>query len=367
MMGGADWAMVVFYMLLVLAVGLGSGFRIPCGNQGKGDGSREDGKDDERDVASEDAREEGREEEGVRGKGDVGQASAEDFFLAGRQTSWWAVGFSLFASNIGSEHFVGLAGSGAQVGLCVAWGEWLSPLCILLLGWLLVPYYLRTEIYTMPEFLERRYSKALRVYYAVLLLIMYVLTKVSVTLYSGAIVFQQLLGVNLHTGAGMLVAATGVYATLGGMKAVIRTEVLQAIVLIIGGVAMAHYSLDAVQGWQGLSRSLPDEKLHLFQPMTHAQFPWTGVFFGMPYTSIWYWCTDQNVVQRVLSARSLSEARAGTILAGYLKILPPFIMVLPGMVAQALYAEEMAAAAQARILTKLLSMVTLHTANTLGH
>jgi len=273
--------------------------------------------------------------------------TTEEYFLAGRDTQFWAVGLALFASNIGSEHFVGLAGSGAKLGMCVSWGEWLSPLCILLLGWVFVPYYLRTDIYTMPEFLEQRYSRGLRVYYALLLLVMYVFTKVSVALYAGAIVLQLTLGWDIMTSAVILVVATGAYTTLGGMKAVIHTECLQSVVLIAGGLLLLGYALQhvggggLVQGGAALWRQLPDSHLHLFQPPSHHEFPWTGVLFGMPFTSIWYWCTDQNVVQRVLAAKSLAHARAGAVLAASLKILPPFMMVVPGMVARVLYRQQM--------------------------
>lgn len=274
--------------------------------------------------------------------------TAEEYFLAGRETPFWAVGLALFASNIGSEHFVGLAGSGAKLGMCVSWGEWLSPLCILLLGWVFVPYYLQTDIYTMPEFLQQRYSRGLRIYYAVLLLMMYVFTKVSVALYAGAIVLQVTLGWDIMTSAVILVVATGAYTTLGGMKAVIHTECLQSVVLIAGGLLLLGFALQRVgggatllQGGAALWHELPDSHLHLFQPPSHHEFPWTGVLFGMPFTSVWYWCTDQNVVQRVLAAKSLAHARAGAVLAASLKILPPFMMVVPGMVARVLYREQM--------------------------
>ena len=176
-------------------------------------------------------------EESGRGGGGVPH-SAEAYFLAGRDAPWWAVGLSLFSSNIGSEHLVGLAGSGAKIGLCVSWGEWLSPLCILLLGWVFVPFFLRTRIFTMPEFLERRFSRSLRIYYAVVSLAMYVMTKVSVALFAGAVVLNLTVGWSFWTGATALVLATGAYTSLGGMKAVLYTEVLQGVVLIAGGVCL---------------------------------------------------------------------------------------------------------------------------------
>lgn len=331
---GADWFMIVVYLVLVLAIGLYETLKEKLAERER---SRPGGGADQG---------QGQEEAAPREGGDAGppqrHAGAEEYFLAGRNTPWWAVGMSLFASNIGSEHFVGLAGSGAKIGMCVSWGEWLSPLCILLLGWVFVPFYLRTGVYTMPEFLERRYDKSLRVYYSMLLLFMYVMTKVSVALYAGAVVLQQTIGWDLFAGAASLVVATGAYTVVGGMHAVIYTEVLQTVILIAGGLALLYYSLTLAGGLDEVWSRVPEENRHLFQPASHHDFPWTGVLLGMPFTSVWYWCTDQNVVQRVLSARSLGDARTGTIMAGYLKILVPFMMVVPGIVCRALYGQELA-------------------------
>ncbi|EKX42370.1 hypothetical protein GUITHDRAFT_73946 [Guillardia theta CCMP2712] len=248
---------------------------------------------------------------------------AERYFLAGREAAFWAVGASLFASNIGSEHFIGLAGSGAKVGMCVSWGEWLSPFAILLLGWVFVPLYIGSGVFTMPEFLERRYSRGLRTYYACLLLFLYVLTKVSVALYAGAVVLQQTVGWDLWSGAVSLVVGTGIYTATGGMAAVIYTEVIQTVVLIAGGLVLLFIAMQRVGGFDMMWQKVWEkwEHAHLFQPPSHEDFPWTGVFFGMPFTSIWYWCTDQNVVQRVIAAKSPAHARAGAIFAAYLKVL----------------------------------------------
>jgi SSS family solute:Na+ symporter len=268
-----------------------------------------------------------------------------DYFLAGRDVAWLAVGASLFASNIGGEHLVGLAGTGAASGLAVGHFEWLATLMLLLLGWLFVPYYLRSGVYTMPEFLERRYSPAARWYLTSISVVAYVLTKISVTLFAGAVIVQVLTGVSLWTGAAIIVIATGIYTIAGGLRAVIYTEVLQTFVLIAGSATLAIIGLVAVGGWSGLQARMPADYFSMWKPANHPDFPWTGIVFGAPILGIWYWCTDQYIVQRVLAARNISEARRGTIFAGYLKILPVFLFVLPGVIAAALYADVRGGAA----------------------
>lgn len=260
-----------------------------------------------------------------------------DFFLASRDVGWLAVGASLFASNIGSEHLVGLAGTGAASGLAVGHFEWLASFVLLLLGWLFVPFYLRSGVYTMPEFLERRYNAASRSYFTWVSIVGYVLTKISVTLFAGGIVMRAVTGFDFWTSAAILIIITGLYTIFGGLRAVIYTEVMQAVVLIVGSVTLTFIGLHAVGGWSGLRASVPPDFFSMWKPSSHKDFPWTGVVFGAPILGIWYWCTDQHIVQRVLAARNITEARRGTIFAGYLKILPVFIFVLPGIIAAALY------------------------------
>ncbi|HEY4735521.1 MAG TPA: sodium:solute symporter [Gemmatimonadaceae bacterium] len=260
-----------------------------------------------------------------------------DFFLASRDVGWLAVGASLFASNIGSEHLVGLAGTGAASGLAVGHFEWLASFILLLLGWLFVPFYLRSGVYTMPEFLERRYNPAARSYFTWVSIVGYVLTKISVTLFAGGIVMRAVTGFDFWTSAAILIVITGLYTIFGGLRAVIYTEVMQAVVLILGSVTLMFIGLNAVGGWSGLRASVPPDFFSMWKPSNHKDFPWTGVVFGAPILGIWYWCTDQHIVQRVLAAKNIKEARRGTIFAGYLKILPVFIFVLPGIIAAALY------------------------------
>src|SRR6266850_1758352 len=262
---------------------------------------------------------------------------SSDYFLASRDVAWFAVGASLFASNIGSEHLVGLAGTGAGSGLAVGHFEWLACLILLLLGWLFVPYYLKSGVYTMPEFLEKRYNSAARTYFTWVSVIGYVLTKISVTLYAGGVVIRAVTGWNFYMAAIVLIVVTGLYTVFGGLRAVVYTEVLQAIVLILGSITLMAIGLSRVGGLAGLEAKVPAGFFSMWKPSNHPDFPWTGIVFGAPILGVWYWCTDQHIVQRVLAAKNIKEARTGTIFAGYLKILPVFIFVLPGIVAMALF------------------------------
>jgi solute:Na+ symporter, SSS family len=269
--------------------------------------------------------------------------STADYFLASRDATWWAIGASLFSANIGSEHFIGLAGSGAASGLAVGHFEWLASLVILVLGWVFVPFYLRSRVYTMPEFLERRYNRACRVYLAGISLVAYVFTKIAVALFAGALVLQAVLGWSMWKSAFALVVATGIYTVAGGLAAVIYTEVMQTVVLIVGALTLTFIGLARVGGMGGLEAQVPEGFFHMMKPPGHPDFPWTGIFFGAPILGIWYWCTDQVIVQRALAATDEGNARAGTVLAGFLKILPVFMLVVPGLIARALYPQEMAA------------------------
>jgi SSS family solute:Na+ symporter len=266
-----------------------------------------------------------------------------DYFLASRDAAWWAIGASLFSANIGSEHFIGLAGSGAASGLAVGHFEWLASLIILVLGWVFVPFYLRSNVYTMPEFLERRYNRACRVYLAGISLVAYVFTKIAVALFAGALVLQAVLGWSMWKSALALVVATGVYTVAGGLAAVIYTEVMQTVVLIVGALTLMFIGLGRVGGMAGLAARVPEGFFHMMKPPSHPDFPWTGIFFGAPILALWYWCTDQVIVQRALAAKDEGHAKGGTVLAGFLKILPVFMLVVPGLIARALYPEEMAA------------------------
>jgi SSS family solute:Na+ symporter len=267
------------------------------------------------------------------------ERTSTDYFLAGRNVGWFAIGASLFVSNISTEHFIGLAGSGASTGLAVGHFEWLACFMLLILGWVFVPFYRRSNVFTMPEFLERRFNRSCATYLASVSVIAYVFTKISVHLYAAAIVLERVVGWSPLTSAVILVIATGIYTIAGGLAAVIYTDLVQTLILVSGAVILTLLGLHQVGGFGALRAALPADYFHMIKPASDSAFPWTGIFFGAPILGIWYWCTDQVMVQRVLSARSEGNAKAATIFAGFLKILPVFILVLPGLIAVALYRE----------------------------
>ena len=268
------------------------------------------------------------------------QKDSEDYFLAGRNVGWFIVGASIFASNIGSEHLVGLAGAGAESGMPLAHYE-LHAWIVLLLGWVFLPFYSRAGVFTMPEFLEKRYNEKARWFLSIISLIGYVLTKVSVSIYAGGIVFQALLGIDFWTGAVLTLIITGIYTVMGGMRAVVYTEALQTFILIAGALSVTLIGLnhEAIGGWNGLRSIIGNEHFNMWKPIDHPQYPWTGMVFGGAIVGIWYWCTDQYIVQRVLTAKNLKEGRRGAIWGGFLKILPVFLFLVPGMIAFALSKE----------------------------
>jgi SSS family solute:Na+ symporter len=270
------------------------------------------------------------------GRGTKTRESSAEYFLAGRNTGWFIIGASLFASNIGAEHLVGLAGTGAASGVAVGQFEVLACLVLLVLGWVFVPFYLRSGVFTMPEFLERRYSTGARWYLAVVSIISYVLTKISVTIAAGGIVFEALMGIDFWTGALVVVIATGIYTVFGGLRAVLYTDMMQMFVLIGGAIVVAIAGLVELGGWGELRAGVSSSFFDMWLPMTDPNFPWTGILLGAPILGVWYWCTDQFIVQRVLAATNQDHARRGTIFGGFLKLLPLFLFVIPGVIAAAL-------------------------------
>ena len=264
--------------------------------------------------------------------------NTEDYFLAGRNVGWFVIGASIFASNIGSEHVVGLAGTGFESGTPMAHYE-LHAWIVLLLGWLFLPFYIRSGAFTMPEFLEKRFDSRSRWFLSVFSLVAYVLTKVSVTIYAGGIVVSELLAIPFWYGAIGIVIFTGIYTEIGGMKAVIYTETLQTVVLILGSVIITYLGLQEVGGWSQLRETVtavsPDH-FNMWRPMSDPQFPWTGLLIGGTIVGIWYWCTDQYIVQRTLAANNIKIGRRGAIFGAYLKLLPILIFLVPGIIAFAL-------------------------------
>lgn len=267
------------------------------------------------------------------------ERSSSDYFLAGRNVGWIAVGLSIFATNISSEHFIGLAGSGSMRGLVVGQFELMAIFILILLGWFLAPIYIKSGVTTMPEFLQKRFDERSRKLFTVLSIAMYLFTKITVTIFAGGILFYKIFGVNIYTSAIILVFITGLYTIIGGANAVMRTHVFQGILLIMGALVLTIFGLNEVGGITGLKQKLSPEFFEMFKPASDPDYPWTGIIFGAPIIAFWYWCTDQYIVQRVLSSRSINDARRGSLLAALLKILPLFILVLPGLIAAALFPE----------------------------
>ena len=293
--------------------------------------------------------------------------TADDYFLASRNLGWFIVGASIFASNIGSEHLVGLAGAGATSGVALAHYE-LHAWCLLVLGWVFVPFYSRSMVYTMPEFLERRFSPAARWVLSIISLVAYVLTKFAVGIFAGGVVFATLLpDARLHLGGATfnsfwvgsvaVVVLTGLYTGAGGMRGVAYTEAVQTIILIVGSVLITVFGLIRLGGWHELRAALPSDMFNLWKPLIppgidgtwapvketsriawyfNGYYPWLGMLFCAPIIGLWYWTTDQYIVQRALGAPNERQARRGAIFASYLKLLPVWIFIVPGMIALAL-------------------------------
>ena len=285
------------------------------------------------------------------------QNNAADYFLGGKDATWIAIGASIFASNIGSEHLIGLAGSGASSGMAMAHWE-IQGWMILLLGWVFVPFYSRSMVYTMPEFLERRYNPQSRTILSVISLISYVLTKVAVTVYAGGLVFQQVFGIQELWGIDFfwiaaigLVILTAIYTIFGGMKSVLYTSVLQTPILLLGSLIILVLGLRELGGWDEMMRicsavkvnEYGDTMVNLIRNNGDPDYPWLGALIGSAVIGFWYWCTDQFIVQRVLSGKNEQEARRGTIFGAYLKLLPVFLFLIPGMIAFALHQNSLAA------------------------
>lgn len=273
------------------------------------------------------------------------QKNTEDYFLAGRNIGFFAIGCSLLASNVGSEHIVGLAGQGATTGMAMAHWE-LHAWLLVLLAYFFVPFYYRTGVFTMPEFLEKRFDSRARWILSLVSLAAYVLTKVSVTVYAGALVFQTLLPDTFGSpqsafwvGALSTVVLTGIYTVFGGMRAVVYTESMQTIIFIVGSSLITYFGLSQLGGWGELKSTLRPhaEQFALWRPLSDPEFPWLGVMIASPIVGIWYWCTDQYIVQRTLAAKNLATARRGALFGGLLKVAPVFIFLVPGMIGFALH------------------------------
>lgn len=282
------------------------------------------------------------------------QENSGDYFLGGRDATWIAIGSSIFASNIGSEHLIGLAGSGASSGMAMAHWE-IQGWMILILGWVFVPFYERSMVLTMPEFLERRYNPQSRTLLSLISLISYVMTKVAVTVYAGGLVFQQVFNIKELWGIDFfwiaaigLVVITALYTIFGGMKSVLYTSVLQTPILLLGSAIILWLGLKELGGWeqmmnicsQNVVNDYGDTMTQLIRSNNDPDYPWLGALIGSSIIGFWYWCTDQFIVQRVLSGKDEKEARRGTIFGAYLKLLPVFLFLIPGMIAYAIHVKN---------------------------
>ncbi|NWT77915.1 SC5AA protein, partial [Lanius ludovicianus] len=290
----------------------------------------------------------------------VSRNTVSGYFLAGRDMAWWPIGASLFASSEGSGLFLGLAGTGAAGGIAVAGFEWNATYALLALAWVFVPVYISSGIVTMPEYLQRRFGgERIRMYLSSLSLLLSIFTKISTDLYSGALFVQVCLGWDLYLSTVLMLVVTGLYTTAGGLAAVIYTDALQTLIMVLGAIVLAVRAFNEIGGYPNLeeaylkavpSKIVPNttchlpraDAMHLFRDPASGDLPWTGMTFGLSIMAMWYWCTDQVIVQRSLSAKNLSHAKAGSILASYLKMLPLFLIIMPGMISRVLYPDTVA-------------------------
>ncbi|XP_054069053.1 sodium/mannose cotransporter SLC5A10 isoform X2 [Rissa tridactyla] len=290
----------------------------------------------------------------------VNRNTVSGYFLAGRDMAWWPIGASLFASSEGSGLFIGLAGTGAAGGIAVTGFEWNATYALLALAWVFVPVYISSGIVTMPEYLQRRFGgERIRMYLSGLSLLLSIFTKISTDLYSGALFVQVCLGWDLYLSTVLMLVVTGLYTIAGGLAAVIYTDALQTLIMVLGAIMLAVKAFNEIGGYPNLeeaylkavpSKIVPNttchlpraDAMHLFRHPVSGDLPWTGMTFGLSIMATWYWCTDQVIVQRSLSAKNLSHAKAGSILASYLKMLPLFVIIMPGMISRVLYPDAVA-------------------------
>ncbi|XP_037624942.1 sodium/glucose cotransporter 4 [Sebastes umbrosus] len=313
--GAADIAVVVVYFIFVMAVGIWASAR-------------------------------------------ANRSTVRGYFLAGRSMSWWPIGASLMSSNVGSGLFIGLAGTGAAGGIAVGGFEWNAAWVLVALGWIFIPVYISAGVVTMPEYLAKRFGgRRIRIYMSVLSLLLYIFTKISTDIFSGALFIQVSLGWDLYLSTGVLLLVTAVYTVAGGLAAVIYTDVLQTVIMVGGAFSLMFIAFSKV-GWynglvDGYMSAVPSvtvanttchlprsDAFHMLRDPVSGDLPWPGLVFGLNVLSTWVWCTDQIIVQRSLSAKSLSHAKGGSVLGSYLKLLPMFFVVMPGMISRSLFPDE---------------------------
>lgn len=277
--------------------------------------------------------------------------NAEEYFLAGRRLGWFAIGASLFATNISGEHFIGLAGSGAANGLIVGHFEWIAIIILLIVGWAFVPHYIKAKVFTTSEYLEQHFGAASKLYFTSYSIFIYIITKISITLFAGGLLLKAVMGWDLYTSAILMVVITGIYTVIGGLRAIINTHIVQTFVMLLATSVLTILGLNEIGGISALADKLPAEYFTIFRPISDPDFPWTGIIFGAPILAIWYWGADQYMVQRLLGAKNIKEAQKGTVFAAFLKIWPVLILILPGMIAAVMYPEVRGDEAFPRLLS----------------
>ncbi|XP_060075975.1 sodium/mannose cotransporter SLC5A10-like [Ylistrum balloti] len=290
------------------------------------------------------------------------RGNVKSYFLAGRSMPWLAVGASLFSSNIGSEHFVGLAGSGASSGIANIMFEWLPAMLILALGWYFIPVYISSGVYTLPEYMEKRLGGTrIRIYLCCLSLLLSIVTKLAVSMFAGSLFLQMATGWNMYVSVIILLAVTGFYTILGGLTAVMYTDTFQTVVMTIGAFVLMGVGMKEIGSLENLQKrymnstatiqivnstcGLPrQDAFHIFLDPAGSEQPWPGLVVVSSLGCVAYWCCDQMIVQRALAARNLEHAKGGSVLAAALKILPLFLIVIPGMISRVLFPDEVACA-----------------------
>ena len=261
-----------------------------------------------------------------------GESSANDYFLAGGNLGWPMIGMALFATNISTVHLVSLAETGYTEGLLFGNFEWMAAFTLILLAIFFAPFYIRAKITTLPDFLEKRYNRSCRDWLAFISVISAITIHIAFALYTGAVVLKGMFGFSIVWSIIAVAVLTGFYTTVGGLMAVVLTETIQTIILLLGALAVTYFCWDKVGGWNEMVAAVRPEQLSMLRPHGDASnYPWYSFFLGYPVLGIWYWCADQTIVQRVLGAKDENNARVGALFAGFIKILPVFLFILPGL------------------------------------
>ena len=269
-----------------------------------------------------------------------GKHDAADYFLAGRNLPWWLIGFSLIASNISTEHFVGMAGRGYDLGLAITSYEWMAAVTLVLVGLFFLPRFLQAGVYTIPEYLEFRYDVRTRTLMAAFIMAAYVFVALATVLYSGALALESIFGIDLNLGIWLIGILAGGYTIYGGLKAVVWSDLIQGVALLLGGVVVTVLGFKAIGGIEPFLE-VADGKLHTVLPWNHPEMPWLAVFVGgLWIPNLFYWGLNQFITQRTLAARSLADGQRGIFLAGFIKLAIPFIIVFPGTMAAELFADQ---------------------------